>query len=75
MPRDASTAPRWFDVEPSYVFHTVNAYDEDDTVVLDVVRHAQMFTDDLHGWSDGTGTLDRWTIDLAGRSCPGATHR
>ena len=68
MPRDASTAPRWFDVEPSFVFHTVNAYDEGDTVVLDVVRHAQMFTADLHGWSDGTGTLDRWTIDLgAGR--------
>ena len=49
MPRDASTAPRWFDVEPCYVFHTVNAYDEGDTVVLDVVRHAQMFTDDLYG--------------------------
>jgi carotenoid cleavage dioxygenase len=68
MPRDASTAPRWFDVEPSYVFHTVNAYDEGHTVVLDVVRHEQMFTDDLYGWGDGTGTLDRWTIDLrAGR--------
>ncbi len=68
MPRDASTAPRWFEVEPSYVFHTVNAYDDGETVVLDVVRHAQMFTDDLYGSSDGTGTLDRWTIDLgAGR--------
>ena len=27
-----------------------------------------MFTDDLYGVADGTGTLDRWTIDLrAGR--------
>ena len=25
-----AAAPRWFDVEPSYVFHTVNAYDEDE---------------------------------------------
>jgi carotenoid cleavage dioxygenase len=46
----------------------VNAYDEGGTVVVDVVRHDQMFTDDPYGWSDGTGTLDRWTIDLeAGR--------
>ena len=68
MPRDASTAPRWFEIEPCYVFHTVNAYDEGETVVLDVVRHEQMFVDDLYGVGDGTGTLDRWTIDLrAGR--------
>jgi carotenoid cleavage dioxygenase len=68
MPRDASAAPRWFDVEPSYVFHTVNAYDDGETVVLDVVRHAQMFLHDLYGVGDGTGTLERWTIDLrAGR--------
>src|SRR5262245_12366871 len=27
-----------------------------------------MFTDDLYGIADGTGTLDRWTIDIdAGR--------
>jgi carotenoid cleavage dioxygenase len=68
MPRDASTPPRWFEIEPCYVFHTVNAYDEGHTVVLDVVRHAQMFTEDRYGVGDGTGTLDRWTIDLrAGR--------
>jgi carotenoid cleavage oxygenase len=55
-------------VEPSYVFHTVNAYDDGETVVLDVVRHAQMFVRDLYGVGDGTGTLERWTIDLrAGR--------
>ena len=27
---------RWFDVEPCYVFHPMNAYDEGDTIVLDV---------------------------------------
>ena len=64
MPRDASAPPRWFDVGLCYVFHTVNAYDEGDTVVLDVVRHAEMFKDDIYGIADGTGTLDRWTIDL-----------
>ena len=64
MPRDASTEPRWFEIEPCYVFHTVNAYDEGDTVVLDVVRHEQMFTADPYGIADGTGTLERWTIDV-----------
>ena len=74
MPRDGSAAPRWFDVEPCYVFHTVNAYDDGDTVVLDVVRHAEMFTDDIYGTADGTGTLDRWTIDLnAGASTSSAS--
>ncbi len=68
MPRDASTPPQWFEIEPCYVFHTINAYDEGDTVVLDVVRHAQMFTEDLYGWADGTGTVDRWTMDLASGS-------
>jgi carotenoid cleavage dioxygenase len=68
MPRDASSPPRWFEIDPCYVFHTVNAYDEGERVVLDVVRHERMFTDDPYGWGDGTGTLDRWTIDLhAGR--------
>ena len=68
MPRDASTPPQWLDIEPCYVFHTINAYDEGETVVLDVVRHEEMFTEDIYGVGDGTGTLDRWTIDLrAGR--------
>jgi carotenoid cleavage dioxygenase-like enzyme len=65
MPRDASAAPQWFEVEPCYVFHTFNAYDEGDSVVLDVVRHAEMFTEDIYGVGDGNGTLDRWTMDLA----------
>ncbi len=68
MPRDGSAPPRWFDVELCYVFHIVNAHDDGDTVVLDVVRHAEMFTDDPYGVADGTGTLDRWTINMrAGR--------
>ena len=63
----------WFEVEPCYVFHTVNAYDDGDTVVLDVVRHAEMFTEDIYGIGDGTGTLDRWTIDLGCRSTSGSS--
>jgi carotenoid cleavage dioxygenase len=54
---------RWFDVEPCYVFHPLNAYD-DDSIILDVVRHAKMFDTELHGPNEGPTTLERWTVDL-----------
>jgi carotenoid cleavage dioxygenase len=56
---------RWFDVEPCYVFHPLNAYDDGDSIVLDVVRHPKMFDTELHGPGEGGPTLDRWTVDLA----------
>ncbi|BDX35139.1 carotenoid cleavage dioxygenase [Mycobacterium antarcticum] len=65
MPRDGGSADvRWFEVEPCYVFHPMNAYDDGDTVVLDVVRHAKMFDTDHLGPNEGPPTLDRWTVDL-----------
>ncbi|MCF6390081.1 carotenoid oxygenase family protein [Mycobacterium sp. MBM] len=66
MPRDGGSADvRWFDVEPCYVFHPMNAYDDGDMVVLDVIRHPKMFDTDQLGPNEGTPTLDRWTVDLA----------
>jgi carotenoid cleavage oxygenase len=66
MPRDGSNADvRWFEVEPCYVFHPMNAYDDGDTIVLDVVRHPKMFDRNQIGPSEGPATLDRWSIDLA----------
>jgi carotenoid cleavage dioxygenase len=70
MPRDTggnavNNPVRWFDVEPCYVFHPMNAYDDGDTIVLDVVRHPKMFDTDLRGPAEGPPTLDRWTVDLA----------
>jgi carotenoid cleavage dioxygenase len=66
MPREGGDADiRWFDVEPCYVFHPMNAYDDGDTVVLDVVRHPKMFDHDHTGPNEGSPTLDRWTVDLA----------
>ncbi|WP_158880673.1 carotenoid oxygenase family protein [Amycolatopsis anabasis] len=65
MPRDGGAADvRWFEVEPCYVFHPLNAYDEGDTVVLDVVRHPKMFATNFNGPDEGGPTLDRWTVDL-----------
>jgi carotenoid cleavage oxygenase len=59
-------AVRWFDVEPCYVYHPLNAYEEaDGRVVVDVVRYSRMFDQDRRGPGDGTTRLDRWTIDPA----------
>ena len=59
MPRTGANADvRWFDVEPCYVFHPMNAYDDGDTVVLDVVRHPKMFDTDRLGPNEGRR---RWT--------------
>jgi carotenoid cleavage oxygenase len=68
MPREGNGSDvRWFDVEPCYVYHPLNAYDDgDDRIVLDVVRHPQMFASDRHGPNEGPPTLDRWTVDLSG---------
>jgi carotenoid cleavage oxygenase len=59
---------RWFEIEPCYVFHPLNAYSErrndEAVVVLDVVRNERMFDRGHHGPNEGHPTLDRWTINL-----------
>lgn len=54
---------RWFDIEPCYVFHPLNAHDDGDRVVLDVVRHERMFDSVRTGPEEGVPLLWRWTID------------
>jgi carotenoid cleavage dioxygenase len=53
----------WIDVDPCYVFHPVNAYDDGDRIVADVVRWPSMFATDTTGPNEGTATVERWTID------------
>jgi carotenoid cleavage oxygenase len=65
LEREGSDEVRWFDVDPCYVFHPMNAYDDGAKVVLDVVRHPRMFETSLLGPDEGPATLDRWTLDLA----------
>ncbi len=60
--RDGAAAIRWVDVEPCYVFHPLNAYDDGDDVVLDVIRHPRMFATELSGPDEGSPTLERWRI-------------
>ena len=67
MPREGGNRDvRWFDVEPCYVFHPMNAYEADDAIiVLDVIRHPKMFDTNHFGPDEGPPTLERWTVDLA----------
>lgn len=65
LPRDAGgDAVRWFEIDPCYIFHTLNAYDDGDTVVVDVVKHPKMFATVLNGPDEGPTTLSRFTLDL-----------
>ncbi len=57
----------WAEVEPCYVFHPMNSYeDAEGRVVMDVCRHPRMFATDRHGPFEGLPTLDRWIIDPTG---------
>jgi carotenoid cleavage dioxygenase len=70
MPREGGNDDvRWFDIEPCYVYHPLNAYSEmrsdsqgAEVLVLDVVRYSRMFDRDLRGptadrsWTAGPST-------------------
>ena len=67
LPRSGTAADvSWHEVEPCYVFHPMNGYeDEQGRVILDVIRHPKMFATDKRGPNEGTTSLERWTIDPA----------
>jgi carotenoid cleavage dioxygenase len=72
MPRAGGNADvRWFETEASYVFHPLNAYEEEERVVIEVARFGRL---DFMGpkaardpaWAgEAAARLHRWTIDLA----------
>lgn len=64
---------RWFDVEPCFVFHTLNAYDDEDSVVVLGCRMAEYprsvdlraSTDSSSPLTDTPSVLYQWRFDLA----------
>jgi carotenoid cleavage dioxygenase len=68
LPRDGGAGDViWHEIEPCFVFHPLNAFeDADGRVVLDVVRHPQTFASERYQAGNGPPTLDRWTIDPHG---------
>jgi len=65
LPRDGTDADvQWFEIDPCYVFHPMNAYDADGAITLDVVRYPQLWAGSNRDF-DAAAHLTRWTIDLA----------
>ncbi len=63
LPRDGTTA-RWFDVDPCYVFHVANSFeDEEGRVVVDVCAYETMFDGEMAGPFGKPLGLERWTVD------------
>ena len=69
LPRDGDLLRlQWIEAPSCYVFHVMNAFDDGDTVVVDVVRHPRMFDTEMRGPAEGDAILARWTIDrVSGR--------
>ena len=65
LPRDGSSGVRWIELDPCWVFHCLNAYDDDGKVVLDLCQYNQGFDVSTLGPAHGPVTLDRWIIDPA----------
>jgi len=65
MPRDGSNDDvKWFEIDPCYVFHPMNAYEQQGNIVMDVARYPKL-------WQAGGNDFDqaslmRWTIDTSG---------
>ena len=63
MPRDGNDAQvKWFDINPCYVFHPMNAYEDGDKIVLDVARYDYIWREDAMDFPPSA--LWRWTIDM-----------
>ncbi len=64
LPRDGDVGRlRWFEAPRCFVFHALNAYDDGDRTIVDVVRHPRMFADEQAGPGEGLPALARWTLD------------
>ncbi len=58
----------WCDVDPCYVFHPCNAFENaDGSITLDLVAHASMFEHSRIGPDAASSAFERWTVDLAAR--------
>jgi carotenoid cleavage dioxygenase len=62
LPRTGSDADaRWYEIDPCYVFHPMNAYEDGDAIVLDVCRLSHIWRDSMMDFPPPE--LWRFTID------------
>lgn len=55
---------RWVEMEPSYVFHELNAFRQGDEVVIDVCRYEKMMAGEAFG--SVSPELRRWRVNTGG---------
>ncbi|MEM7504722.1 MAG: carotenoid oxygenase family protein [Pseudomonadota bacterium] len=73
LPKDGvADDVRWFNVEPCYVYHPMNAFEErGGKLVLDVSRYARASEKDHYGpLGDVNPQIYRWTFDLRSTDTP-----
>jgi carotenoid cleavage dioxygenase-like enzyme len=63
LPRSGSAEVRWFNLDPCWVFHCLNAYDDGGRVVVDLCQYNESFDVSTLWAAHGPVTLDRWIID------------
>ena len=64
--RDGSSDVRWIEIEPCWVFHCLNAYEDSrGQVLVDLCQYNDSFDVSTLWAAHGPVTLDRWTIDPA----------
>ena len=60
MPRDGTDADvTWYEINPCYVFHPLNAYEDGNNIIIDVCR----MEDTMKPGSNSPPMLYRWVID------------
>ena len=62
MPRNGTDDQvKWYDINPCYVFHPMNSYEDGDRIVLDVARFSHIWRDSAMDFPPPN--LWRWTIN------------
>ena len=58
---------KWFNIDPCYFFHTVNAYeDHQGNVIVDAMRYQRVFDEDWNGpFTEFPPLLTRWSLNLS----------
>ncbi|MBW2282377.1 MAG: carotenoid oxygenase family protein [Deltaproteobacteria bacterium] len=65
MPRNGTNDDvEWYEIDPCYVFHPMNSYEDGDRIVLDVARFAKLSMS-LADDGGAPAVLHRWIIDRA----------
>lgn len=65
LPREGTAADaRSFSIPPCFVYHTLNAHDDGEKIVLELARLPKAFDRSTAPISGGS-TLERWTVDLS----------